>query len=107
MGGTSRGAGGQSAGADDEGSRDGAGALKRHPGSLEGRIDDSISGRTEQFVFGDQAQGPGIPHHEEPIGDALLCRRQAARPVLLIHWKCRGTLCVWTWCFARTLATKI
>ena len=47
----------------------------------EGWIDDGVFGGSQQFVFGDQAQGAGISLHRISDRDALLCRRQVGGPI--------------------------
>ena len=65
---------------------DGAAEMNRKKGHnyltvFVGWVDDGVSGRTQQFVFGDQAQGAGISLHRISDRDALLCRRQVGGPI--------------------------
>jgi hypothetical protein len=48
--------------------------------------DNCLSGRTQQFVLGDQTQGPRLPYQGVSDRHALLCRRQTRNPLL-----CRTT----------------
>src|SRR5881396_2404418 len=70
------------AGTDAQSRGDGGAALGRDPRLLERRIDDCVPGRTRQFVFGNQTQGPRLPFHRVSDGHALLCRWQAGDSLL-------------------------
>src|SRR5947209_4533167 len=70
------------AGTDAQSRGDGGAALGRDPRLLERRIDDCVPGRTQQFVFGNQTQGPRLPLHRVSNGHALLCRWQAGDSIL-------------------------
>src|SRR3989442_8067766 len=70
------------AGTDAQSRGDGGAALGRDPRLLERRIDDCVPGRTQQFVFGNQTQGPRLPFHRVSDGHALLCRWQAGDSLL-------------------------
>src|SRR6267154_2611199 len=70
------------AGTDEQSRGDGGAALGRDPRLLERRIDDCVPGRTQQFVFGNQTQGPRLPFHRVSDCHALLCRWQAGDSLL-------------------------
>src|SRR5438552_8405007 len=70
------------AGTDAQSRGHGGAALGRDPRLLERRIDDCVPGRTQQFVFGNQTQGPRLPFHRVSDGHALLCRWQAGDSLL-------------------------
>ena len=72
----------RAAGTDEESGGDGGAAHGGYSGPLEGWIDDGVFGGSQQFVFGDQAQGAGIPIHGVSDRGALLCRWQVGGSIL-------------------------
>ena len=54
----------------------------RDPGPLAARADDGVSGRTQQFVLGDQAQGSRLSIPRVSNRHALLRGGQAGNPIL-------------------------